>query len=129
MTDGLDRSVSAEFLAEAADADLDDIRPRIEVEAPDLGEEPLAADHFTLVLDQMMENAKLAVRELRRQVAELRLAPCEVEGELARAHDMAVVAVYRPPELHADAGEELVERERLADVVRGAEPETAELRR
>src|SRR5438270_11288730 len=67
MADGLDRCVGSQLLAEAPDADVDDVGARIEVVAPDLREEPLAADHFALVLQQMVEDAKLAIRELNRR--------------------------------------------------------------
>src|SRR4029450_3383041 len=44
MANGFDRRPGPEFLAQPADADVDDIRAWIEVITPDLGEQPLAAD-------------------------------------------------------------------------------------
>src|SRR5205085_7936531 len=42
VPDGLDR-LSAELLPQPADADVDDVRARVEVVAPDLGEQALPA--------------------------------------------------------------------------------------
>src|SRR5712691_750399 len=84
MPDRLDRCSRAELLPQPPDADVDDVRPRIEVVAPDLGEEPLAADDLALVTDEVVEEAELAVGELRDQIAEPRLPPGEVERQGAR---------------------------------------------
>ena len=37
MTNGLDRRIRAELLAQSADADVDDVGARVEVVAPHLG--------------------------------------------------------------------------------------------
>src|SRR5438067_12494685 len=61
MADGLDRCVGAEFFAQSADTDVDDIRAWIEVIAPDLRQQAFTADDLAGMLGEMMENAKLAV--------------------------------------------------------------------
>src|SRR5436309_216739 len=61
MADGLDRRFRPELLPQAADADLDDVRARVEVVAPDLGEQALAADDLARVEREVMEEAELAV--------------------------------------------------------------------
>src|ERR671937_1818232 len=79
VADGLDRRVRPELLAEAADAHLDDVRARVEVVAPDLGEEPLAAHDLARVEREVVEEPELAVGEVGRAVLQRRAAPREVE--------------------------------------------------
>src|SRR4029453_9984337 len=62
MANGLDRRLLAELLAQATNADLDDVRAGIEVVAPYLREKALTADDRPCVLDKMVEHAGLAVR-------------------------------------------------------------------
>src|SRR5437588_11920156 len=87
MADGLDRRFGAQLLPQAADADLDDVRARIEVQAPDRGEEPLAADDLAGPLGEMVEEAELAIGQRRHALAEAGLAAGEIERERARAED------------------------------------------
>jgi len=47
MADRLDRGVGAELLTQSADAHVDDVRAWVERVTPDLGEQPLTADHLT----------------------------------------------------------------------------------
>src|SRR6266550_579934 len=129
MANGFDRRVVAELLAQPPNTDVDDVRVRIEVIAPDLGEQALAADYLAPMLEQVMEDAKLTIRQLCGHRAEARLAPCEVQHERPSADDMVVFALFRAAQLHMDACDQLVEGERLAQIVGGAEPEAAELRR
>src|SRR2546423_12385653 len=60
VADGLDRG-GAELLAQPADADVDDVRARVEVVAPYLGEEPLAADDLARVQHEVVQEAELPV--------------------------------------------------------------------
>src|SRR2546430_618780 len=62
VADSLDRRLGAELLPEPAHAHLDDVRARVEVVAPHLGEEALAADHLAGVEDEVVEQPKLTVR-------------------------------------------------------------------
>src|SRR6059058_5499073 len=78
MADGLD-GLSAELLAQTADADVDDVRARVEVVAPHVREQPLPAHYFTLVQDEVVEQPELSVREGCDHVAELRLPPRDIE--------------------------------------------------
>src|SRR5690349_16915788 len=64
MADGLDGRARAELQPEAPDADLDHVRAWVEVEAPDLGEQPLAADDLAGAADELVEQTELAVREV-----------------------------------------------------------------
>jgi hypothetical protein len=61
VTHRLDRRSRPELLAQAANADVDDIGTRVERVAPDVGEEPLPADHLPCVESEMMEESELAI--------------------------------------------------------------------
>src|SRR5581483_7354577 len=124
----LDRRLRAELLAQAADEDVDDVRAGVEVEAPDLREEPFAADHLARVRGEMMEEAELAIRERGDVLSHPRLPPREVERERPGADDVFAAAAH-VAKLNPDACEQLVEGERLAQVVARAEAEAAELGR
>src|SRR5436190_23459752 len=128
MADGVDRRSGAELLAQAPDADIDDVGVWVEVVAPDLREEPLAADHLACALEQAVQDLELAVGELHEAIPELSLPAGDVERERAHAQYVPVDPVVGPPQVHAHAGQELVERERLRQVVACAEVEPVQLR-
>src|SRR2546423_8115227 len=128
MPHSLDRSAGAELAPQASYAHLDYVRARVEVVPPDLREQALAADDLALVLDEVVQEAKLTVGQVRDHVAQRGLPPGEVEREPACLHDRSALARLVAPELGAHAGEQLVEGERLRDVVARAEPEAAQLR-
>src|SRR5512144_3194332 len=81
MSHRLDRRVRAELLPQSPDADVDDVRAGVEVVAPDLREQPLAADDLALVAREMVQQPELAVGELRRDVAEAHLPPRDVQRQ------------------------------------------------
>ena len=115
MANCLDRRLVAELLAQAANADVDHVRTGIEVIAPDLGEQPLAADHLARMLA-----AGGAGRGTRDPRGRRRRSPSRASRrarsriERPRADDARVVLVPGLAQLHADARDELVEGERLA---------------
>src|SRR5436190_4509901 len=127
MPNGLD-GVGAQLLPQAPDADVDDIRARIEVVAPDRREQPFAADDLARMHEEVVQKPELAVGEIRQPLAEVRLTAGEVEPEPAGLDDVAVSRRVAA-ELDADPSDQLVERERLREVVVGAELEPAQLRR
>src|SRR5437868_13427813 len=129
MTDGFDRRIRAELLSQPADADVDDVRMRIEVIAPDLREQPLAADDLAGAFEQAVQELELAVGELDDPFATLHLAPCDVQRKRAGLQDVSALPLVRAPEMDANSRQELVERERLRQVVPRAEPEAVQLRR
>src|SRR6266550_1508039 len=129
MANGFDRRVRTELLAQPPNTDVDDVRVRVEVVAPDLGKQTLAADHLALVLEQVMKDAKFAIGQLGGDRTKARLAPREVQHECPCADDVAVFALFRPAQLHVDARDQLIEGERFAQIVRSAEPEAAKLSR
>src|SRR5581483_1881265 len=124
----LDRVRAAELLAQPSYADVDDVRSRVEAVAPDLREQPLAADDLPRVRDEVVEQPELAVGQVDDTVADLRLTAHQVELERPRADPGAVRGAGRAAQVHADARHELVERERLREVVVGPEVEAPQLR-
>src|ERR1051325_2188662 len=127
MSHGLD-GVRPELLPKPADADLDDVRARVEVVPPDVREQALAADDLAFVQDEVVQEPELAVGERRDDLPELRLSPRDIERQQARPHDAAVLAGPPAPQLRPHARKELVEREGLRQVAAGAEVEAAQLR-
>ena len=75
-----------------------------------------------------MQEPELAVREIRRPLADARLPARDVEDDVAAAQDVLVAEGRRAAQPDADPREQLVERERLRDVVGRAELEAAQLR-
>src|SRR5947208_7353971 len=128
MPNRFDGGIRAELLPQPPDADLDHVRARVEVVAPDVREQPLSADDLAFVEHQVVEEPELAVGERGDHVAELCLTARDVEREQPRVDDAAVLARPPAPELGPNAREQLVERERLREVVAGAEVESAQLR-
>src|SRR5438477_11710073 len=91
----LDRRVRAKLAPHTADADLDHVRARVEVIAPHLGEQALAADDFAGALAQVEQQAELAVCEVDGSVAgDPRLVARQVEQQRSSAQH-PVVAVAR----------------------------------
>ena len=88
----------AELPAQAAHADVDDVRAGVEVVAPDHGQDAVARDHLAGVPDEVMQEPELAVGEVDLAVADPRLAPREVQHE-APGLESAVVAVAARAEL------------------------------
>src|SRR5919197_1716532 len=86
VADGLDRRLRPELLAQPPDADLDDVRARIEVVAPHLGEQALAADDLARVEREVVEETELAVGEVGGPVLQMRTPPRQVEGQPADAN-------------------------------------------
>jgi hypothetical protein len=79
------------------------------------------------VLHEIAEKPELAVGERRAHAADPHLAVRQVELEPPRPEDAP--SLERLLEMHAHAGEQLLEREGLLDVVAGAELEGLELGR
>src|SRR6478672_10677123 len=129
MANRFDRRARPELLAQPADADVDDVRARIEVVTPDLGKQPLTADDLARALEQAMEKLELAVGEIDDAFAEPGLAPREIECDFAGLEDMAVRPVVQAAQVNADPCKEFVERERLRHIVARSELEPVQLRR
>src|SRR5215217_264500 len=72
-----------ELPSQVGDEDLDRVRDRERVVAPDLVEELLAGDHQALVAHQVLEELELALRELDASIAARHLVGVGVEHEVA----------------------------------------------
>src|SRR5712691_10082069 len=123
----LDRRVRSELPAQPPDADVDHVGAGVEVISPHLREQPLPAHDLAGMLRELVQEAELAVREVADVRSDAGLATGEVEHEDPGVHDARLPGVRRPPELRADSGDQLVERERLRQVVARAERESPQL--
>src|SRR5665213_89719 len=126
MPHGLDRGLGAELLAQPSDAHVDDIRSGIEAVAPDLGEEPFTTDDLACVREEVVEQPELAVREIGDAPFDASLTPCQIELEAADPHGRRVLGPSMS-QVDAHAGDELIERERLRQVVVRPQLKAAEL--
>ena len=79
MADGCNRRGRAKLLAQASHAHVDDVRTRVEVIAPDVGEQPLPAQHLSRVHGEVMQEAELALGQIDGAFTEPRLAARNVE--------------------------------------------------
>src|ERR1700733_9906846 len=109
---GLDQ-VEAQLGAEAADAHVNDVGPRVELVAPDGGEQLALGDRVPRVLRELAQQQELEPGEMHRAVADVRHQPGHVEGDLAGPDDLAA-------QPDPDPGEQFGEGERLGQVVLGA---------
>ena len=123
----LDRSVRPELVAQATDADVDDVGARVEVIAPDLREQALAADDLARVLSRKCSrrNSRSDRSATSAPIAAWRRARSSTS--CPRDQDGSVPCGASSPGLHPDAGQQLVERERLGQVVDRTELEAAQL--
>src|SRR5436309_14385459 len=125
VANGLDRR-GPELLPESADAHVHDVRPRIEVVAPHLREQLLPAADLVGMRDEVAQQLKLAVGEIDGVVADSRAAPRKIELERpCTKQPLLLLAEAGCAQLDAHACDQLVERERLGDVVARTELEAA----
>src|SRR3954463_996685 len=111
-----------ELAPQVGDEDLDRVRLREGVVAPDLVEQPLARDDDALVAHQVLEQLELALRELDAALAAVDLMGVGVEREVACGQRGG--AARRPAaQQRAHAGEQLLALERLDEIVVGARVE------
>ena len=120
--DGLDRRRVAELRAQPADRHLDDVRERVGVLVPDAGEQLLGGDGRAVGGEQHLEHAEL-LRAQRQQAAAAARDPLRrVEADVALREHRRQRRLRAAGE-RADPRDELGERERLRQVVVGAEAE------
>src|SRR3954451_15761396 len=116
-----------ELAPQVGDEDLDRVRLREGVIAPDLVEQPLARDHDALVAHQVLEQLELALRELDAALAAVHLVRVRVELQVARGQRGG--AARRPAaQQRAHAGQQLLALEGLDEVVVGARVEALDAR-
>ncbi len=128
VADGLDRRVGSELSPQPAHADIDDVGARIEVRAPDLRQEPLAADRPRRRAASGSAAGGTRGRRGQRRLTDAGLAAGDVERERPARRSCCRRRRARA-ELRPGPGEQFVERERLRQAVDGAELEAAQLRR
>ena len=92
---GLDQ-VEAELGAESADAHVDHVGPRVEVVAPDGGEQLALGDRVPGVLRELAQQQELQPGEVHRAVADVRHQPGHVEGDLAGPDHLAAQPAPAP---------------------------------
>src|ERR1700722_935207 len=85
---GLDQ-VEAELGAQPPDAGVDDVRARIDVVAPDGGEQPALGHRFPGVLHEFAQQQELQLRERHRPVPDIRDHMADVEGHAAGPDNLA----------------------------------------
>src|SRR3954453_17444125 len=126
IPDRLDHAL-AQLRAQPTNAHLDSVRARVEGVAPDLVEQLLARADLVAVPDEGVEQQELASRKRHHPVTDVGRTLPEVEHEPARPEE--AIAVGRAlPDAPTHASNELVQGERLRDVVDGAEIEALPLR-
>jgi hypothetical protein len=106
--------------AQVADVDLQRVRRRAEVVAPDAIEDLLAGEHLPRVLQEQLEQEELGAGELDRPPVAGDLVRVRVELEVAEAQRAPLALPARSPQQRPQAREQLLERERLGQVVVGA---------
>src|SRR4051812_44396452 len=108
-----------ELAAHVGDEDLDGVRLREGVVAPDLVEQALARDDDALVAHEVLEQLELALGELDVALAAAHLVGVGVELEVA-GHQRGRAARRAAAQQRAQAGEQLLALEGLDEVVVGA---------
>jgi D-alanyl-D-alanine carboxypeptidase/D-alanyl-D-alanine-endopeptidase (penicillin-binding protein 4) len=106
--------------AQVADVDLERVGRRAEVVAPDAVEDHLARQHLTGVVHEQLEQQELGARQLDPPRAAVDLVGARVELEVREAQDLAVLLPPGAAQQGAQPREQLLERERLGQVVVGA---------
>ena len=112
------RAAVLRLAAEVPDVDVEGVRRRAEVVAPDPLEDDRARQHLARVPEEQLEQRELGARELDRTTPAPHLARPEIELEIREAqHVRGLVAIRRASEQRAQPREQLRERERLREVV------------
>ena len=112
---------AGELLAQVADVDVDDVRAALERHVPRTVEQLVAREHRAGLAHEQLEQGELLRRKLELDVAAPHATAGGVEAELATSSVVgrsSARAGQRPK-----AREQLVERERLREVVVGARVE------
>ena len=114
------RAVDLGLAAQVPDVDVERLRRRLEVVAPDAFVDGVAGDDDARVEHQQLEQIELGLGQLELAPGAPRLAPFRVEHEIGDGQCLVALGDTAAPQQGAHPGEELVERERLDEVVVGA---------
>src|SRR6185312_4798707 len=104
---------------QVADVDVEGVRREAEVVAPDALEDQRPRQHLARVEEEQLEQRELGPRQLDPLAAARHLARAGIELDVGEAERLAG-AVAGAAQQRADAREQLLERERLRQVVVGA---------
>src|SRR6478735_7540048 len=113
--------------SEVRDEDLDRVRDREGVIAPDLVEQLLPRDHKALIAHQVLEQLELALGEVDLARIARDLMRVRVQGEIADAQ-RGHAARRAAPQQGAHARQQLLALERLDEIVVGADVKTLHAR-
>jgi hypothetical protein len=108
-----------ELAAQIRDEDLDRVRRREGVVAPDLVEQALARDDDPLVAHQVLEELELALGQLDVALAAVDLVGVGVQAQIADAQRRAPARGCAAQQ-RADPGQQLLALERFDEIVVGA---------
>src|SRR5438105_15789486 len=79
------RKATIDLVAQVVNVDLDDVRSRLAIVAPDVFGDLILAEHATGVAHQVAKQVELLGGELDRRVAAPRLVPRQVRHQVADA--------------------------------------------
>ena len=123
---GADGRFSPELFAQMADVDFDDVGAGIVLEAKDAIEDFAAGHDLARMLEKQHEQRKLATREIDARAFDGGEAVADVEHHRADAQREQRV-LSDPTQQCPHAGHQLIERERLGQIVVGARIESEDL--
>src|SRR5215469_9115958 len=112
------------------DAHVDDVRSRVEIDAPHRGQQRALGDRLAGVIHQRPQQQNLEPGQRHRPEPGVCLHPAEVESQPPGSDNVAsrlVAWLLIGPQLHAHSGQQLVQGERLGQVVLGARIEQIDL--
>ncbi|OEI67493.1 Transcriptional regulator (modular protein) [Curtobacterium sp. ER1/6] len=119
--------VLVELAPEVRDVGLDDARVAVEVVLPHVVEDLRLRQHPVRVEHEVAEELELCRGQLDLRVTDGDLVRVLVHRQLARADDGVLFVVHRATQDGLDARDDLVEGERLRDVVVTADREPGDL--
>ena len=115
-------ALSAQFVAQVGDVDVDDVRAGVEVEAPDVAQELFAAEYLARVAQEHLREGELAGRQVHPLAVDLGATGAVVQHQAAmfQVVDRCSRGFGFGPEPQPDPGQKFLEGERFRHVVVGA---------
>jgi cellulose synthase/poly-beta-1,6-N-acetylglucosamine synthase-like glycosyltransferase len=111
--------VPAQLASQVADVDVDHVGLGVEVIAPDVRQQLLARQHLVGVAQECLGQGELPPGQLDRPVGHRGPPGAQVQGHVARPQQRGLLRAVGP-QPDPDAGQQLLEAERLGHVVVGA---------
>src|SRR6266516_7940481 len=122
-TNGVDQLGPAELAAELRDVHVDGPGSAGVGHPPDPIEQLVTADHYARILEQGREQVEFLRRQLDRLAVDRNLARVPVQNDVVQREHLFRAAPVGAPQDCLHAGDELARRERLRQVIVGAELE------